>query len=255
MNKKIVQIFLTIVAIICAFQVSRTLADFPENSEYNKPLILDEFKFTALYSNDSVHMRWEPYISEGFEYYVIVRSQKNSELIFPEDGYIVQSTDTGFTSYIDEAPPKGTVFYRVCSIAKPNRFCSQAAAVFSTSGGSSVVKTTATVNPPEITLKGDVKDDHVLLKWAISGGNATNGFKILKSSVHSTPLFPPLKGDTYGFNPDNNDTEKIDHRVKPNTTYYYRICLYNGDYGCSAYSNVIKVDVPKDFEPLEKYSK
>jgi hypothetical protein len=227
-----------------------SFADFPKNAEYNDPVIMDEFHFTALLGSGSVSMRWDPYVPNDFQYYKLIRSTTNIDPIFPEDGYLIDSQDHSFASYVDNNPPKGTVTYRICSIAHRNRYCSRPSVIFNPGGG--VVKTTATVKAPEINLKGSIKENYVDLEWTVTDGTAPNGFKIAKSEVNQNPVYPPLSGDTYGFLPSPDGRSRKDYDVKPGATYYYRICLYDGSVGCDVYSNAVKVEVPSDFVPVKK---
>ncbi|GEM_PF-1911062 len=89
--------------------------------------LLPDFKFKAVYQDDIVYMDWEKYsLSESLKYYKVVRSIKNSNPVYPEDGHIKYSKDINFTEYTDKWPPYGDVYYRVCAITKEkNRYCSK----------------------------------------------------------------------------------------------------------------------------------
>ncbi len=91
---------------------------------YNDPVLEEAFEFEAVLNGDQVETSWNVYAPEGFNYYKVVRSTNNPDPVYPDDGYIQVTSDPDFTSYTDKDVPKGVSYYRVCSIAKPDRFCS-----------------------------------------------------------------------------------------------------------------------------------
>jgi len=100
------------------------------SATYSDVISKEEFNFIADFKEDGkVYMSWIP-ISKfndwAFKYYKIVRSSTNSNPRYPEDGYIKYSEDKeSFISYVDENPPSGTNYYRLCAIMQDNtRYCS-----------------------------------------------------------------------------------------------------------------------------------
>ena len=102
------------------------------NGWYNEVKLSNDMEFRVKYDHWVVYMDWSEYdMDEKFKYYKIVRSTKNPNLAYPNDGYIKYSSDTSFTEYTDKNPPVGTVYYRVCSLThENNRYCSNIEKVF-----------------------------------------------------------------------------------------------------------------------------
>ncbi len=100
-------------------------------TQYGDVITESKFNFLANLKDDGkVYMSWIPiskFNDKNFKFYKIVRSSTNANLRYPEDGYIKYSEDKDwFMSYIDENPPSGTNYYRICAIMQDNsRFCSE----------------------------------------------------------------------------------------------------------------------------------
>ncbi|MCK9578089.1 protease inhibitor I42 family protein [bacterium] len=87
---------------------------------------LDDIKVSAALNNSgNVNIEWSTYTKGGnFSYYKVVRSQSNSNPVYPDDGYIFYSTDLNKLSYTDEKVPQGVSYYRVCQVDSSKRYCS-----------------------------------------------------------------------------------------------------------------------------------
>lgn len=83
-------------------------------------------RFSATLDSNTVVTKWSGYAhSEEFSYTKVVRSQKNGNPVYPDDGYIFYTGDTSVVSYTDTAVPDGRNYYRVCHIAASKRYCSK----------------------------------------------------------------------------------------------------------------------------------
>lgn len=208
------------------------------SSSYNDPIVRTEFDFTAELDAGDVVMNWEPYAPEGFNYYKVVRSTSNSDPVYPEDGYIEVSTDAIFDSYTDTDVPDGTVYYRICSIAAPDRYCSPVVTIENEDGDDEEEET----NEDDTTLSLTAKDEEgtIKLSWSIDG-TASDGFKVLKSTVNQNPTYPVMEGDAYVYLNDASKRGYEDTDVEAGETYYYRVCKYDGAGTCLAYSNNVSI--------------
>ena len=86
-------------------------------------------RLSATAQEGKIYLRWNADPAndwrDGWQYWKVVRSVKNSSPAYPEDGYIKYESDrTGFSSYIDENPESSTAYYRVCAITDRARYCS-----------------------------------------------------------------------------------------------------------------------------------
>ncbi|MBD3328316.1 hypothetical protein GF340_03350, partial [Candidatus Peregrinibacteria bacterium] len=58
-------------------------------TEYNLPTQVSDLNFSATLTDDQkVKMSWNEYEPEGFNYYKVIRSQDNTDPVYPDDGYI-----------------------------------------------------------------------------------------------------------------------------------------------------------------------
>jgi hypothetical protein len=103
------------------------LAMSAESGGYEAVTYDDAISFSAtLKADGSVMTTWSKYNhAEGFTYYKVVRSTTNNNPVYPEDGYIYYTGNQDELSYVDNEMPEGTVYYRVCQIASPKRYCSK----------------------------------------------------------------------------------------------------------------------------------
>lgn len=99
------------------------------SSGYKAPITSEKFYFWAKLENGQVIMKWNAFKNfseEWLVYYKVVRSSKNANPVYPEDGYIKYDTDQNFTTYTDNSPSEGINYYRICAITElKNRYCSK----------------------------------------------------------------------------------------------------------------------------------
>lgn len=98
----------------------------------------DYLNFQATYQNGVVNMSWNHFTlpsGDNWTYWKVMRSTTNPNPVYknPGDNYIKYSSDMNFTSYTDNNPPQGTVYYRVCAITSSSRgrhrYCSNVVAL------------------------------------------------------------------------------------------------------------------------------
>ncbi len=253
MNTKFVRLLISLVAFLVIGGISVAHAT-SSGSGYNAPIVMDEFHFTATYSNGEVHMGWNAYVPSNFNYYKVIRSTTEQNPVYPDDGYIKYSSDADFTSYVDHDVPAGTVYYRVCSIASPNRYCSRVVIIHST--GETIYSEpdevkTIDAEPAEITLSGKLIEGYIKLNWNVVNGTTPDGFKIAISTFNNNPTYPVMSGDSYRYLTDSSTRSYSDKYIKAGKTYYYRVCKYNGHGECINYSNNIEISVPSDYLSAE----
>ena len=211
---------------------------------YNDPIIRS-FGFTADLDGGNVAMTWNTYVPAGFSYYKVVRSSTNPEPVYPEDGYIKVSTNPDFTSYLDTDVPEGTVYYRICLIAYPDRYCSTTVTIQNGEVAPAELDPEPATDPVVLALTASMGSDGVQLDWTIDG-ESPKGFKIVVSNVNEEPTYPVMSGDYYYFLTDPAIRSHKDTKVTAGKTYYYRVCEYLGGV-CGIYSNAVSVDVPSDY--------
>jgi hypothetical protein len=247
MNKKFIQAVagMCVFALIIAFMPTGYANEGSSGNGYNTPVYKSELNFKAEYSNGKVTTGWSDYKPEGFDYYKVIRSTSNPNPVYPDDGYIYYGDST---SYVDPEPPTGVVYYRVCSIAGPNRYCSTVIKINSDGSSSAVTSKpddSSDDSDVSISLSYQMKSDGISLSWAVDG-YSSQGFKIAKSTVNKNPTYPVMDGDTYFYFSEPEKRSYTDGEVKAGKTYYYRVCEYLGG-ECGSYSNNIAVTVPSNF--------
>ncbi len=105
---------------------------------YSSPISDTNLSFEASVSWESVKTSWDTFTKDedNFIYYKIIRSQKNSSPIYPDDGYIYYTTDINTNSYTDKSPLEGTTYYRVCAItSEKERYCSNVVKIYYSDDG------------------------------------------------------------------------------------------------------------------------
>jgi hypothetical protein len=229
-----------------------TSSQATDSNGYYPKTVYNAFNFSAVLSDGKVKMSWTPYAPSGFNYYKVVRSTTNSDPVYPDDGYILANGDPDFSSYTDTNVKVGTSYYRICSIAKPYRYCSPVATIYSESGSAATSEekaTTATssITPAVLTLKAAMGETGVDLDWSVDG-TTPKGVKVAISTVNTTPTYPVMSGDSYRYLSDPNVRSYTDIRVIPGKTYHYRVCQYNGAGTCITYSNAVSVTIPETFD-------
>lgn len=100
---------------------------------YSSPIFDTSLSFEASISWESVKTSWDTFTKDedNFMYYKIIRSQKNSSPVYPDNGYIYYTTDINTNSYTDKSPLEGTTYYRVCAItSEKERYCSNVVKIY-----------------------------------------------------------------------------------------------------------------------------
>ncbi len=228
---------------------------------YNDKTVVEDLNFQATLNNEGkVEMSWDEYTPENFDYYKVVRSQDNQDPAYPDDGYIYVGQQ-GDTSYTDADAPAGTSYYRVCSIAKPERYCSPVVTIENGEGSNNEEEPTEETDPTdlaEITLTGsaDQENGKFLLEWTVDDDSKiTHGFKVAYSKTNEEPVYP---GDSYHYLSDSSVRSDKITDAKVGYTYYIRVCQYDGNGTCLAYSNAISLKLegePTLYEDKEEVSK
>jgi hypothetical protein len=246
---------------------------------YNAPILMNSMDFSAYLKGGKVYTSWTSYAPPGFKYYKVIRSTSNPDPVYPDDSYIKAERDSDASSYIDTNPKSGIAYYRVCSIVKPDRYCSNVVSIeidedpkictkdwnpvcgtngitysnACTAGDVKVAYTGECIDGnglAKLTLSGKVEGTNIHLNWTIDQ-SSPKGFKIAKSTINKIPTYPVMSGDTYKYLSDANVRFFADDNLKPGKTYHYRVCQYNGSGGCISYSNPVSLTVPLEFQTLE----
>jgi hypothetical protein len=253
MNKKFIQTLMAkVTAFVVLFALSVTGISSvyamvsSEGNGYNTPVIISELNFSAVLSSGKVETNWSVYAPSGFNYYKVVRSTTNSNPVYPDDGYIYYGSDPNVTSYTDTDTPSGTVYYRVCSIASPNRYCSPVVTLKNDSVATEKPVETVITNANSLTLSAEMKTDGVQLNWSVDG-TTPKGVKVAISTVNENPTYPVMDGDSYRYLADSSTRSYKETMVSAGDTYHYRVCQYDGAGKCLVYSNSVSVTVPSDY--------
>jgi hypothetical protein len=226
--------FLIMLNLGSAFAMGETVT----NPEYNPHTVIGDMNFSAyLTETGTVEMSWSEYAPAGFNYYKVIRSQTNQDPVYPDDSYIYGS-GIGNVTYTDTNVPAGTSYYRVCSIVKPERYCSPVVIIKNESLTEQPLQQPNS-NSTVIRLTGSANNDlgELVLSWAVDEpSKITNGFKVVYSKTNPQPVYP---GDSYHYLTDSSSrSDKITDAL-PGYTYYIRVCQYDGAGKCLSYSNVI----------------
>ncbi|MBD3363489.1 hypothetical protein GF362_07275 [Candidatus Dojkabacteria bacterium] len=99
----------------------------------------------------------------------------------------------------------------------------------------------------KIALSAKTGTDGIKFTWSVSGIDTSKGFKIVRSTSTSTPVYP---GNDYYYITDPN-ARSYYAKLQDGKTYYVRICQYLGG-SCGLYSNTIKVTAPTYVKPTEQ---
>ncbi|MBN2306964.1 S-layer homology domain-containing protein, partial [Candidatus Peregrinibacteria bacterium] len=226
-----------------------TLATGSASSGYNEPILEEALEFEAVLDGDQVNTSWVKYAPEGFNYYKVIRSTTNPDPVYPDDGYIQAIGDADTTSYVDHDVPEGVSYYRVCSIVNPNRYCSHVVTI--EKGQSESVPELISAAPAVIELEGALTDKGAVLEWTLDGA-APHGFKVAYSKTNENPSYP---GDSATYLSDPGVRRHVQSDVKAGYTYHFRVCQYNGDGTCGAYSNAVALAIPADYVTAGPVSK
>jgi hypothetical protein len=213
---------------------------------------------TTLQSDHSIYVSWnaDGYMPSGFE---VVWSTTNSSPSFPGDSSTYISDVNARTATIQTESGK-TYYIRVCRYI--NGACDLYSDVVSVSSGNYATQyqnpaynqpyshpyyqqqtrpycggynnATATVVNPYIAISSVryIGYERAAIRWQASG-SFPNGFLILYSTASSAPTY----GDYSAYSISSPNTRYYEVSGVKDTTYYYRICRFNGT-SCDLYSNV-----------------
>ena len=250
MNTKFVQAIacLSFFALLLAITPISYATTTSIDSSYNTPIYKSELNFTAVLNIEGkVDTSWTPYAPAGFNYYKVIRSTTNENPVYPDDGYIKADSNPDASGYTDASVPIGTVYYRVCSIVSPDRYCSTVIAI-SSDGSSSTVTEPVTdngYNEPIVrafNFSAVLNDGNVSMSWDSYVPAGFTYYKVVRSTTNPEPVYPE---DGYIKVSTNSDfTSYLDTDV-PEGTVYYRICsIAFPDRYCSPVITVENGEIP-----------
>lgn len=148
------KVMLSVFVLFCMWMVGNSqifATEWTSSSGFNTVIKDESFNFKAVYEAGKVYMSWTAYNKdESLKYYKIVRSSKNENPAYPEDGYIKYSNDINLTKWVDLEPPLWYAYYRICAITtENNRYCSNVAKVITKTENTS----TTTVTPTTVDIE------------------------------------------------------------------------------------------------------
>jgi hypothetical protein len=214
------------------------------SSGYNAPEYPSDFHFEAILQADGkVETSWNVKAPTGFNYYKVIRSATNENPVYPEDSYIYYTSNTEEVTYTDEKPLKGEVYYRVCAIANPHRYCSNVVklVIDFVEYDKSKANSDGYYAPIEVsdlnfnawkTPTGSVR-----MTWEVYAPAGFSYYKVVRSQKNENPVYPD---DGYvGVIEDSSETEFRDTNTLVGKTYY-RVCAIAKPYRYC--SNVVALD-------------
>ncbi|MFA5052095.1 MAG: FecR domain-containing protein [Patescibacteria group bacterium] len=189
---------------------------------------------------DGVHLAWNATTNGTFLYYKVVRSVTNADLKYPDDGYIAKLAK-GTESFTDtDVSADGTYYYRVCEVLSGDRvFCSNVAHMKGKEQAEEK-NAEAETNESGITLSGAAETDGVHLSWTVTGLTIESGFKVVKSDGKN-PVYP---GNDFQYLTDSS-ARSYTWALADGLTYHFRVCQYDGNGKCLAYSNDLEITAKK----------
>ncbi len=185
---------------------------------------------TATQTAGEVKLIWELDGSapRGFK---VVRSTENTAPTYPPqtgDKYFYLANSES-DSYTDEAvEPDTTYYYRVCL------YTGSSCDIYSNAVS---ITTDDTTPEPSLVLEGEANSLSIKLEWELDG-KKSRGFKVVRSRENTEPTYPPQAGDSFRYLSNPDSRSYLDRDVTPDNTYYYRVCLYDGN-DCLLYSNAL----------------
>lgn len=123
LNKK--QLFSIFVLFLLS--ITNTFATYSNNTSngYNDMILDSSLNFEAERDGAMIKMEWDQFDGNNFKYYKIMRSETNSNPIYPNDPYVKYFTNIGTTELNINNYSTKEATYRVCAITTDkNRFCS-----------------------------------------------------------------------------------------------------------------------------------
>ncbi|MFZ6036370.1 MAG: FecR domain-containing protein [Patescibacteria group bacterium] len=176
----------------------------------------------------------------GFKYYKVVRSEKNANLRYPDDGYIAVKGE-GELSHRDFSAKKGTAYYyRICAVGD-TIYCSNVVQV-------TAIHTNAA--PSAVTLSATVTADGIKLAWTKSTEGDFSAYKIAWSQTDSTPAYPDngyIKAISSASEVSYTDTgakggERASAVNVSSGTQYYSVCVLDSQSQVACSNTVTVID-------------
>jgi len=253
------------IVFVLSFFINIGFVSASVSSEYNEYTPYSALNFQAELLDDGVQMNWDVYIPSGYNYYKVIRSTTNSDPVYPDDGYIKYGSRE-LLDYKDESPVLGeTNYYRVCSIAKPNRYCSDVISIeipASLEGSDNEEEAEVLENGyneytllEDINFTAELNESGVKMNWASYIPDGFNYYKVIRSTTNSDPVYPEDSYIKYG---GADLLTYTDLSPKRGYTNYYRVCsIAKPDRYCSA---VVAVEVSSEWnkttdEPFGQFFK
>ena len=194
----------------------------------------DSLELAAEIKASGIYLSWSIYNQDDFKNYKIIRSETNSDLKYPADGTIKESSVKSLNSYLDNKAEQGKkYYYRLCVLKMDDKVvCGNVASVENAPND--------TVAPAMPLLSANVTVDGVNLNWTANTEEDFKEYRILKSLTNPAPTFPAI-----GYLAIRNKGAEsyLDKEVNITSAgfVYYRACSLDVS-GNSACSNVVTVE-------------
>lgn len=229
----------------CSNVVSLTTSELAETPETDPATIV----LDAVLTDEGLVLEWTPEgdTSKGFK---IVKSKLNTQPTYPtgentEAVFVGAETDR----YVFGSPTGGYTHYlRVCAYDGNggNNGCSNVEQVVVPQSEGSDNEEAEDTADADIELEATLNEHGVVLEWDVDG-DVSKGQKILWSKTNAELTYPPASDTTGNFVGADARRYVFEHPVA-GKTYYLRVCAYNGSSGNNGCSNVVKVEVPSDYD-------
>jgi len=193
----------------------------------------DSLELAAEIKASGIYLSWSIYNQDDFKNYKIVRSETSSDLKYPDDAVIKDSTVKSLNSYLDNKAEKGKkYYYRLCVLKMDDKVvCGNVASVENAPND--------TVAPAMPLLSANVTVDGVDLIWTANNEEDFKEYRILKSLTNPAPTFPAIG---YLAIRNKGSESYLDKEVNITSAgnVYYRVCSLDTS-GNSACSNVVTI--------------
>jgi len=201
----------------------------------NKPPRAVDFVAANLLSTSSLALKWRSNHEPDFDHYQLVRSE--SPGVDLSDKTIAQISQQGQVEFVDNDVEAGkTYYYRLFTFDKGNLH----------TGGKEISVTVAAKKIAEsvsLTARADSWST-ISLSWNQYRAKDFDSYKIYRSTTPGVGLTSNLVKSIF----EQRVTQLKDRNLKENTTYYYKIYVYNTD-GASKPSQEIQVTTPANTPP------
>jgi hypothetical protein len=191
-------------------------------------------KLTGKKSSSGVKLHWEVNGVSTPKGFKVVKS-KEVNPVYPGDDYKYLS-DSGTRDYKWKIDSGKKYHFRVCAYQGDGKCGTYSNDIYLDTPSGDDKSDDGYADKVSLTAEKD--GDDVKLKWSISGGEASKGFKVVKSKKKN-PVYP---GDDYKYLSDKKARKYEWKNLSEDKTYYFRVCIYQGG-KCGAYSNNVKVEM------------